>query len=222
MTGDNRQNFRLFVAIPIPEPFRNEIIAIQRELKPLALGDVRWTNPEQLHLTLKFLGNVAASAVPSLKSALTEACAGVQPFVLRARGIGFFPNERQPRVIWVGFEDDKNVLAGLQNRVERLIAPFAEKSGSPRGVTTNHANQTADNSTPRGKEQFLAHATLGRFQKYRRYKTEQLVPCALTHQHRVFGEWQVEEVILFRSELSTGGARHSPVAVFPLGAKLER
>ncbi len=48
------------------------------------------------------------------------------------------------------------------------------------------------------------------------------MPRALAHQHRVFGEWRVEEVILFRSELSPNGARHSPVAVFPLGAKLER
>jgi 2'-5' RNA ligase len=194
------ERLRLFVAIAIPEQVRNEIIAVQKELKTLALGDVRWTNEEQFHLTLKFLGNVPASSVEAVKESLAQACAVTAPFHLRAEGIGFFPNEWQPRVVWVGFEDDKNELTVLQMRVERLLAPFVEKPGA---------------------EKFLAHATLGRFQKYRRHKTEQLMPRALTHQHRVFGGWQVENAGLFRSELSLDGARHSVVAVFPFGAKLE-
>ena len=201
MTADDHSRIRLFVAIQIPEAVRNEMSAIQRELKPFALGDVRWTNPEQLHLTLKFLGNVPAASVEPVKQSLNTACSGIRPFSLRAKGVGFFPNERQPRVIWVGFEGGENVLTGLQARVERTLAPLAEKPGA---------------------EKFLPHTTLGRFQKYRRYKTEQLVPRARTHQHRVFGEWRVEEVILFRSEPSAAGARHSPVAVFPLSANLER
>ena len=111
---NSNERLRLFVAIAIPERIRNEMIAVQRELKPLALGDVRWTNAEQLHLTLKFLGNVPASSVEAVKQSLAEACAGAAPFPLRAEGIGFFPNERQPRVVWVGFEDGENALAVLQ------------------------------------------------------------------------------------------------------------
>jgi 2'-5' RNA ligase len=187
---------RLFVAIVIPEPVRNEMAAVQRELKPLALGDVRWTNPEQMHLTLKFLGNVPVGSIGAVNNSIAEACAGVRPFNLRAQGLGFFPNARQPRVIWVGFEGDETVLAGLQTRVERRLAPFVEKPGA---------------------ENFLAHATLGRFQKYRRHKTEQLLPRALALRVHVFGEWQVEDVSLFRSELSSSGAIHTPLASFPLG-----
>ena len=194
------KRLRLFVAIAIPERVRNEMIAVQRELKPLALGDVRWTNAEQLHLTLIFLGNVPASSVEAVKEFLAEACAATAPFHLRAEGIGFFPNERQPRVVWVGFEGDGNVLADLQTRVERRLAPFVEKPGA---------------------EKFLAHATLGRFQKYRRHKTEKLLPRARALATHVFGEWRVENAGLFRSELSPDGARHSVVAVFPFGAKLE-
>ena len=171
------------------------MIALQQELKPLALGDVRWASPEQLHLTLKFLGNVPTGSLEAVKQALTEVCAGVRPFPLRAKGIGFFPNDRQPRVIWVGFEGSENALAHLQGCVERSLAPFVEKPGA---------------------EHFLPHTTLGRFQKYRRYKTELLVPRSLAHQHRVFGEWQVEEVILYRSELSSAGAMHTLLTVCPL------
>ena len=188
---------RLFAAVEVPESVRNEMIRVQRELKPLALGDVRWTNPEQLHLTLKFLGNVPASSVAALKNVMAEACAGARPFLLRARGIGFFPNERSPRVVWAGIEDDENILAGLQMRVGQLLAPFAEKPGG---------------------EKFHAHATLGRFQKYRRHKTERLLPRAPALGGHVFGEWRVEEVTLFRSELSPNGARHTRVAAFPFGA----
>lgn len=218
---NSNERLRLFVAVAIPETVRNEMARVQRELIPLALGDVRWTNVEQLHLTLKFLGNVPSRSLRAVRRSMAEACAGVRPFTLRAKGIGFFPNEWQPRVVWVGIEGDGTVLADLQMHVERSLAPFAEKPGSPRGETTNHANPTADNSTPRGKERFLAHATLGRFQKYRRHKTEKLTPRAAALAGHVFGEWRVEELVLFRSELSADGARHAAVAVFPFSANLK-
>src|SRR5271167_2775135 len=173
------ERWRLFVAIAIPERVRNEMVAVQRELKPLAAGDVRWTNAEQLHLTLKFLGKVPASSIEAVKQALAEACAGVAPFQLRAEGIGCFPNERQPRVVWTGFGGGGHELAALQMRVAQRLAPFVEKPGA---------------------EKFLAHATLGRFQKYRRHKTERLLPRARALANHVFGEWQVENVSLFRSE----------------------
>ena len=194
------ERLRLFVAISIHERIRNEMIAVQRELKPLALGDVRWTNAEQLHLTLKFLGNVPGRSLEAVKQSLTAACAEAAPFHLRAEGIGFFPNERQSRVVWVGFAGGENDLADLQLRIERQLAAFAEKPGA---------------------EKFLAHATLGRFQKYRRHKTEMLLPRARALANHAFGEWRVEAAGLFRSELSPEGARHTRVAVFPFGANLE-
>lgn len=175
------------------------MVAVQRELKPLALGDVRWTNAEQLHLTLKFLGNFPASSVEAVKHTLKGVCVGVRPFALQASGVGFFPNAHSPRVIWVGFEDGQNALADLQKRVATLLDPFVQKPG---------------------EEKFLAHATLGRFQKYRQYKCEKLLPRATELRDHVFGEWRVEDVGLFRSELSPDGARHTRLADFPFGASL--
>jgi RNA 2',3'-cyclic 3'-phosphodiesterase len=200
MTTESAERWRLFVAIAVPEPVRNEMARVQQELKPLALGDVRWTKPEQLHLTLKFLGNVPSGSLEAVKQSMAEACGEVRPFSLRAKGIGFFPNERQPRVVWVGFEGDGNVLANLQMSVEQRLAPFAERPGA---------------------ERFLPHATLGRFQKYRKHKTAQLLLRAAALAQHVFGDWQVTEAVLFRSELSADGARHTAVAVFPVGASLE-
>ena len=199
MDESSNARLRLFVAIAIPLPVRHEMMAIQQELKPLELGEVRWTNAEQIHLTLKFLGNVPASSVEAVKQSLEEVCVATAPFRVRAKGIGFFPNECRPRVRWVGFEGDDNSLAGLQKHVERRLAPFAEKAGA---------------------ENFLAHATLGRFPKYRRHKTEIVLPRMRALANHVFGEWCAEDVGLFRSELSTEGARHTKVAVFPFGASL--
>ena len=182
MKEPSTETLRLFAAIAIPERVREEMARIQGELRPLtAPGDVRWTKPEQLHLTLNFFGDVPANAVEALKKSMAEACAGVRPFHLRARGIGFFPDSRSPRVIWVGFEGDENGLSDLQTRVDRAFAPFAEKPGA---------------------EKFLAHATLGRFQKYRRHKIEIVLPRMRALANHVFGEWCAEDVGLFRSELS--------------------
>jgi 2'-5' RNA ligase len=189
--------FRLFIAIQIPETARDEMLRVQRQLRQFVeSGDVRWTNPDQIHLTLKFLGNVPAGSVEAVKQSLAEACARIRPFHLRAKGIGFFPDSRSPRVIWVGFEGGENGLADLQSRVEKSLSPFAEKPGA---------------------EKFLAHATLGRFQKFRRHKTEKLLPHALSFAGHVFGDWRVEEVGLFRSELSPAGARHVLLAGCWLG-----
>ncbi len=180
---------RLFVAIHLPAAVREEILRVQQELRELAPRTaVRWTPPEQFHLTLKFLGNVPAGSTNALKQSLAEACAGIRPFHLRARGIGFFPNDRKPRVLWVGMEGGENDLAGLQVRVEEALAPFAEKPGA---------------------EKFRAHATLGRFQKFRRHNVEALLPHARSLASQSFGEWRVEDVGLFRSELSPDGARHT-------------
>ena len=79
------EKLRLFVAIAIPDPVREEIIRVQRELQPLAPRDaVRWTKPEQFHLTLRFLGDVSADRVAALKESVRAVCSGV-PAVAFAR-----------------------------------------------------------------------------------------------------------------------------------------
>jgi 2'-5' RNA ligase len=181
-------NLRLFIAIAVPPEMRIAMTRAQQELRPLAAPeDVRWVRPEQLHLTLKFLGNVPADSVGTMKNSLVEACVGISPFQLRANGIGFFPNARSPRVIWIGLKNEGDGLIQLQSRVETFFTPFAER-------------QTG--------EKFLAHVTIGRFQKFRRHKAEKLLARALSFKNHAFGEWRVEEINLMQSELSPSGAIH--------------
>lgn len=180
-------NLRLFIAVTVPPVARTEMTRVQQELRPLAApADVRWVKPEQFHLTLKFLGDVPANSVDAAKNALAGACAGIAPFLLRAKGIGFFPDERAPRVIWVGIENEDH-LTELQKRIAESFRPFIEKPG---------------------EDQFHAHVTLGRFQKFRRHKAEKLQLRAQLYSNHRFGKWQVQQIDLMQSELSPAGAYH--------------
>src|SRR5580765_2293543 len=106
--------FRLFVAISLPDEVKAEVARAQQEMRcALPGGIVRWTKREQFHLTLKFLGNVEVARVNALTTALRSAVGAFAPLQLRAVRIGFFPDTRFPRVLWVGIHDEKDVLPRL-------------------------------------------------------------------------------------------------------------
>jgi len=187
---------RLFVAIPAPEAVRAEMLRVQRELEPFAPRNVvRWTKPEQFHLTLKFLGDVPANQVEALQKSVLAACGNCPALRLRAQDIGFFPNDRSPRVIWAGVNDAENRLPDLQKEIGRAVRHFVEKPGA---------------------ENFAGHLTLGRFKSFRRRGVEEIVRRAAAIPDRLFGEWTAEEVELVQSDLSPSEARHTRLAAFRL------
>lgn len=191
------ERFRLFVAITVPEAVREAMLRVQRELQPLApRGVVRWTKPEQFHLTLRFLGDVSTDCVAGLQDSLRAACSGIPSLQLRAEGLGFFPNARSPRVIWIGINDGENRLLNLQREIEAAVQPFTAEQGG---------------------ERFAGHVTLGRFQQPDHINIKALSDLAAAMKSRTFGEWATREVELIRSELSPTGARHTSLAAFPLG-----
>ena len=192
------EKLRLFIAIPIPEPVRDEIIRVQRELQPLVPPNVvRWTRPDQFHLTLRFLGDVPADGVEDLKQSVNAVCRIVRPLSLRAEGVGFFPNPRSPRVIWVGIKDRAGRLVDLQKQIETAVGPFSPEPG---------------------EKNFTGHVTLGRLKNPRPTDTRDLAARAQSLEKRLFGEWTAHEIEIIRSELSTVGARYTSLAAFRLGA----
>ena len=93
--------FRLFIALPVPDAIKAELEILQRQLREQLPRDcMRWTRPEQIHLTLKFLGYVSSDKLEDLSGAVAEACRAFAPLHLRAERIGFFPQIRFPRVVW--------------------------------------------------------------------------------------------------------------------------
>ena len=121
MADESTSQLRLFISLPVPEAVRVALQQAQQELReglpPRARNAVRWTNPDQLHLTLRFLGEVDEPRVPSLLNALQSACQPFPRLQLRAERVGFFPERRLPRVVWIGVQDRGGTLARLQQAV---------------------------------------------------------------------------------------------------------
>ena len=191
------ETWRLFVAIPLPGPVRREIESLQIAWRSaLPPRTIRWTHCEQLHLTLKFLGDVATDQVQALTTALEGASRPQAPLRLVTQGAGVFPNEHSPRVLWVGVRDLDGRLAALQQEVETAVAGFVR-------------------SEPAGP--FTGHVTLGRVREGARSIAGVIKDLVAAAARRKFGEWTATAMDLMRSELSPAGARHTRVAELPLG-----
>ena len=120
------QNMRTFIAVPLPPEARTLLADVQAEMRSFR-ADVKWTAPDSIHLTLKFLGEIDPAILPALAGLLREQTAVEAPFTMRMYGLGGFPNARNPRVIWFGLEGDLRALSSLQAKVESACA----KAGFP-------------------------------------------------------------------------------------------
>jgi 2'-5' RNA ligase len=117
------QEIRTFIAIELPDSLKASLKELQDRLKRQAPPRaVRWTQPEGIHLTLKFLGQTPADQIEDIGEALRLACASFSPFAYTVGGLGCFPNLRRPRVIWVGVQEPTGALAELQEAVEAACA----------------------------------------------------------------------------------------------------
>ena len=114
---------RAFIAIPIPESSRQVLAQMQKQLKA-AGAEVRWTAISSIHLTLKFLGETDTETVSELARAL-RATAHLSPLLnLQLSGLGCFPNQKKPRIVWCGIRGDIGRLEILQDTVERTCMGF--------------------------------------------------------------------------------------------------
>jgi 2'-5' RNA ligase len=190
--------YRLFLAISLPEGVVSKIEEIQRLLRrAVGRAQVSWTNREQLHLTIKFLGNVPAVRCQALQAAITKTCASFPPLRLTAGHIGFFPNSQKPRVIWVGVEDSGALLPRLHAEIERDAAAFSTEE-------------------PEGR--FQAHVTLARVKQIRREEAENLAHASINFGADDLGSWTASRLDLIRSQLSSEGARYSIMGIAAFSA----
>ena len=190
------ERFRLFIAVTIPSEVKARIAETQTELRRvLADRAIRWTRREQFHLTLKFLGDVDASRVEALGEAIRDACRGFGALPLRAGRVGCFPDQRHPRVVWVGVRDQAEHLARLQGAVEVATREYTLEAAG---------------------ERFAGHVTVARLKGIKRAEAEALARVVTGLAEREFGQWTAYQVELMRSELLPEGARHSTLASFAL------
>jgi len=193
--------WRMFLALRVPEEVREQIEETQVELRgTLARSVVRWTDPEQLHLTLKFLGDVEVARVADLEAALKNAVRGLRAFHLNAEGIGFFPDLRRARVIWAGVTSPGAELRELFHAVQKGARGFSREEI---------------------EEQFVGHVTLGRVKMLHREDGAALGASDLILGKRYFGKWIAQNVEIMRSELSASGAVHRLHGIVPLTEPVE-
>ena len=100
---------RCFIAIEIPETIRGAIVSSLDSLKKSG-ADVKWVSPENIHITLQFLGETEEALIPVIKEALDKILLPYSPFYIKIAGVGCFPDARRPRVIWVGTEESQPVI----------------------------------------------------------------------------------------------------------------
>lgn len=173
---------RLFVAVPVSEPAREQILRLLSQLRG-ASWPVRWVHDEGLHMTLKFFGEVGAERLDVIAEALRFAAGGAGTLPLQLGDLGAFPTRSRPRVLWVGVNAPA-ALELLQDRIER----GCEAIGFP----------------PEGAP-FQPHITLGRVREGQR-----LPPGGLDQHANNFDRVQFigQELVLYESVLTTGGPRY--------------
>ena len=190
------EKIRLFVAVFPPPEVAHRLAGaafdLARELSPKA---VAWTRPEQIHVTLNFLGHVEPDKAPEFEIALDAACRRGQGHLLRARGLGCFPSPARPRIIWAGLAGAVSVLEGLNRALNENLAPLGY----------------APESRP-----FQPHLTIGRVKLLNGRDRQGLAANWPRWRETDFGAWPVERVDLMQSVLGPAGARYSRVRSFPL------
>lgn len=182
---------RTFVAVPISEALIQSASDYQEYLKRLE-APVRWVRPENLHVTLKFLGDMDPARISGVTFAVRAALASETSFTAALGGSGVFPNSRSPRVVWMGFEQGASRLSRLANRVDSAVAGLGFE------------RETRD---------FRPHVTLGRVKS-----NKGIAPLLNTLEINPFegGKMSVEEVWLMKSTLTPEGAVYEKLETFIL------
>jgi len=188
---------RAFIAIELPKITRDALGDLQARLTAHAPKDsVRWVKPDHIHLTLKFLGQVPTAQIDSITAALKHAVAGMRVFPFEVMNAGCFPDERRPRVVWVGVDEPTGVLHALQRAIELATVPL----GYP--------------SEPRS---FQPHLTLGRAARdLKPADLHKLGEAVKAMKVGLLGHVHADEVVLFQSDLATSGPRYTALAHVPL------
>jgi RNA 2',3'-cyclic 3'-phosphodiesterase len=184
---------RLFVALHISQDIRGAITNLVCELKSLD-ASWKWTRTENLHVTLRFLGEVSPDKLQTVKETLRGVPAEF-PFPLGFASLGFFPNKRRPRVLWVGL-DAQPALAKLAHAIEESLAAV--------GI-------------PREEREFNPHLTLARGKDG--IISPKLNEQIARHEKSSFGEMTATSFHLIESKLKSTGAEYTTLESFPGGAK---
>ncbi len=175
---------RCFIAINLPDAVKEILAGLQHEFKKCG-ADIRWVRPENIHITLKFLGDINEETAGHIVEIVEMACKEHSAFNFEIFGAGVFPDKKPPRVLWAGLRTGE-VLSELQQKIEDGTASLGFK---------------------KEKRRFAPHLTLGRFKSSR--GKEDLKEKIRLYENTGFGSFDTGSVCLMKSDLSPSGAKYS-------------
>ncbi len=186
---------RSFIAIELSDEARIALTDLQSRLRTIVPANtVRWTAPQNIHLTLHFLGNITPNDVAKVTEILQTTAPAYPPFSLELTGLGCFPDMRRPRVVWVGVTGETTWLVKLHRALGQQLKVI--------------------DFTPEARP-YSPHLTLGRVKKgiSQRYLT-QLGQVLEREQPEVgqLARLEITEISLIKSELKPGGPVYIPLA----------
>jgi 2'-5' RNA ligase len=188
---------RLFVAVSLPPEVRERLAAVQDRLRRTQ-ADVSWVRAENIHVTLKFLGETEEKRLERIRPALDEVARAGEPFPMEVAGVGSFGG-RIPRVVWVGVGEGAERLTQLAGRIEKALGRVG---------------------FPTERRGFTAHLTLGRVRSPR--NAEALLAALQEFHAEGFGSVMTTEFELMRSDLKPTGSVYTVLERFPLGPQASR
>lgn len=183
---------RAFIAIELPNEVADALKDLQRRLGQSGLK-ARWVRAENIHLTLKFLGDIASHKLEAISGAMKSVADRCAPFTLSAAGLGVFPRLKKARVLWAGLSEGVAELIELQQDLDTALSTCGFE---------------------REKKAFRGHLTLARFRK--RVDPGKLQSSLQELGGIRIGQWTVTDLILFQSELRPSGAVYTRQVTHPL------
>ncbi|MCX7013080.1 MAG: RNA 2',3'-cyclic phosphodiesterase [Candidatus Sumerlaeota bacterium] len=186
---------RAFLAVEISEETRRGVAdLLERLRKGIAFtgADPSWSRPESMHVTIQFLGQIEETMVDRIDAALRPSCAALPPFEFGVRGVGVFPSQQRPRVVWVGVKKADDEMQHLHAVVETRMAELG---------------------FPREERAFHPHLTLARLKSGR--GAAAMMKILLEYGRHWCGDSRAEKLVLFQSQLDPKGAIYTRLREFP-------
>ncbi len=184
---------RSFIAVEIDKINKQKISELIAQLKE-SNADVKWVSEDQMHLTLKFLGNTEQDKIQKVACILKSIADDFSAFSIKFSNIGAFPNTSRPRVIWMGIKDGSEILESFNNRIEAGLVKLGFEQES---------------------RQYKAHLTLGRVRSLK--NIPQLVKSIKEIERNYqYNNIRIDRIILFQTTLTPKGAIYTSLAQFML------
>jgi len=187
---------RAFIAIELPDNIKNELEEIKSVLMSGNSTPAKWVNPESIHLTLQFLGDISSDRVTEILDAIKRGVGGTPSFQIQLAGLGVFPNPARTQVVWTGIAGDIEQLKQLQKSIEIEMERL---------------------SFPREKRNFTPHLTLARVRDHATPDERKRLGDMVTGTPFTGGIMKVDSVNLMKSRLTRQGALYTSLGSIRLG-----